>query len=63
MTVTELRDLISTVIDEKLAELVSEEGFEISEHLRQRLIEQKRRVDNGERGVAMDDVLNDLGLS
>lgn len=63
MTVNELRELISTVVEEKLAELVIEDGLEIDDHLRQRLIEQKKRVDEGERGVAIDDVLNDLGLS
>ena len=63
MTVSELRDLIATVIDEKLGELIDEAGLEIDDRLRERLVAQKGRVEEGDRGVAMDDVLNDLGLS
>jgi hypothetical protein len=61
MTVTELRELISSVIDEKLAELVSD--LEINDDLRERLLLQRQRVENGDRGLPMEDVLNDLGLS
>jgi hypothetical protein len=61
MTVTELRELISSVIDEKLAELVSD--LEINDDLRERLLIQRQRVDNGDRGLPMEDVLKDLGLS
>lgn len=63
MTVNELKELISAVIEEKLSELISEDRLEINEQLHCRLLEQKKRVDDGERGVSLDDVLGDLGLN
>ena len=63
MTVNELKELISAVIEEKLSELISEDRLEINEQLHYRLLEQKKRVDDGERGVSLDDVLGDLGLN
>lgn len=64
MTVSELRALIADVVEEKLAKFVSESGeTDIREELRLRLAEQKNQVDRGERGIPMDDVQRDLGLS
>lgn len=63
MTVSELRELIASVIDEKLAALIDEGTLEIEDSLRERLLVQKDRVDLGDRGLPADDVVSALGLS
>lgn len=64
MTVSELRTLISDVVEEKLAELVDrEDSLDIGDALKERLLRQKQKIDNGERGVALEDVVARLGLN
>lgn len=64
MTVRELRDLIGDVIEEKLSSLlIDEDELEITDDLRERLLRQKKQIENGERGIPMEDVITRLGLN
>jgi len=51
MTATELRQLVSSVVEEKLMELLGDpdEGLVLRESVRKRLLRQKRAVARGER--------------
>lgn len=63
MTVSDLRQLISDVFEEKLSEIIdSESELELRDELRARLLDQKGRVAKGERGVPMAQVFAELGL-
>ncbi len=64
MTKEELREMIEWVVEEKLVELLGDpdEGLELRESVRQRLLRQKRAVANGERGEPLKEVLKKLGL-
>ncbi|MDQ3460706.1 MAG: hypothetical protein M3498_15610 [Deinococcota bacterium] len=64
MTREELEELIEAAVEQKLLELLGDpdEGLELHEVVRQRLVEQKRTVASGERGAAFEDVVRDLGL-
>ena len=64
MTKEELREMIEWVVEEKLVELLGDpdEGLELRESVRQRLLRQKRAVANGERGEPLEEVLKRLGL-
>lgn len=64
MTVDELRTLIADVVEEKLSELIAEDSdLDINDELRARLVAQMLRVREGERGVPMAKVMQDLGRS
>ena len=64
LTVPELRELIAQVVEEKLAELVSDpdEGRTLRADLVSDLRERMARVQQGERGVAAEDALARLKL-
>ena len=64
MTKEELRDLIESVVEEKLLELLGDpdEGWVLREEVRKRLLRQKRAVAEGERGESLEDVLEHLGI-
>jgi len=64
MTQEELREMIETTVEEKLLELLvdPDEGLVLQETIRERLLQQKQAVANGERGEAFDDVIRRLGL-
>ena len=59
MTPDELRRLVSTVIEEKLAELLSDPdvGLELREDVRRRLLSQRQAVADGERGEPLSEVV------
>ncbi|CAN5296470.1 hypothetical protein BH20ACI1_BH20ACI1_05100 [soil metagenome] len=64
MTVDELREVIGTVVEEKLRDLFDgEDNLELTDELQKRLLRQKKEVENGERGEAFEDVAARLGLS
>ena len=64
MTVEELREMIGAVVEEKLRALLDNEAdLELNDELRERLLRQKREVENGERGEAFEDVAARLGLN
>ncbi len=62
MTQEELRE--KTTVEEKLLELLvdPDEGLVLQETIRERLLQQKQAVVDGERGEAFDDVIRRLGL-
>lgn len=64
MTKQELREMIETIIEEKLLELLGDpdEALPIRDAMRERLLRQKEAVAGGERGEPLDDVVRQLGL-
>ncbi|MDQ7065019.1 MAG: hypothetical protein Q9P90_12345 [candidate division KSB1 bacterium] len=64
MTKEELREMIETIIEQKLLEWVGDpdEGLAIREALRKRLLQQKQAVAEGERDEPLKDVAQRLGL-
>jgi len=65
MTVDELREVIGSVVEEKLQALFAddEDDLELTDELRERLVRQQKEVENGERGEALEDVIERLGLN
>lgn len=64
MTKEELRMLIDEALEQKLIELFGDpdEGLDLSDDLKKRLLQQKVAVENGERGKSLADVTKELGL-
>jgi hypothetical protein len=64
MTTSELREMIETIIEQKLLELLGDpdEGLPIRKSVRDRLLRQKQAVAVGERGEPLEDVVRRLGL-
>ncbi|HEV8629878.1 MAG TPA: hypothetical protein VGV61_06130 [Thermoanaerobaculia bacterium] len=64
LTVSELRDLISEVVGEKLDELVGDpdEGLELRPQLVEQLRESMGRVARGERGIPLEEAVSRLRL-
>jgi hypothetical protein len=65
MTVDELREMIGAVVEEKLAILFkdAEDDLELTDELQERLLRQKKEIENGERGEPFEDVVARLGLN
>jgi hypothetical protein len=65
MTTGELRHLVSSVVEEKLMQLLGEPdtGLVLRENVRKRLLRQKRAVSKGERGEALETVVRRLKLA
>lgn len=64
MTKDELQEMIETVVEQKLLELLGDpdEGLPLRKAIRERLLRQKRAVASGERGQRFEDVIQRLGL-
>jgi len=64
MTTSELREMIETIIEQKLLELLGDpdEGIPIRKSVRDRLLLQKQAVAMGERGEPLEDVVQRFGL-
>jgi len=64
MSRQELREMIETIIEEKLLELLGDpdEGLPIRKTIRERLLRQKEAVAGGERGEPFEEVIRRLGL-
>lgn len=64
MTQRELREMMETLIEQKLLELLGDpdEGLEIRKSVRDRLLRQRKAVAAGERGKPLEDVVRQLGL-
>ena len=64
MTKEELREMNETSIEQKWIEILGDpdEGLEIKESVRDRLLRQREAVAAGERGQPLDDVVQQLGL-
>lgn len=64
MTRDELKEMIETLIEQKLLELLGDpdEGLELRKSVRARLVRQKKAVAAGERGEAFNAVVRRLRL-
>ena len=64
MTREELKEIIEASIEHKLLEILGDpdEGLEIRESVRERLLRQKQAVAAGERGQLLEDVVRQLDL-
>jgi len=64
MTKKELEEMIGTVVERKLLELLGDpdEGLPVRESLRKRLIRQRQAVAKGVRGQSLDKVARKAGL-
>jgi DNA-binding GntR family transcriptional regulator len=64
MSRDELREMIEVTLEQKLLELLGDpdEGLEIRESVRERLLRQQKAVAAGERGEPFEDVVRRLGL-
>jgi hypothetical protein len=64
MTEAELRELIGSVVEQKLAALLHdpEDELQLEKNLESRLVRQMPAVAQGERGEAFDNVMQRLGL-
>ena len=64
MTTDELRQMIGAVVEQKLVELLGDPdaGRQLKKAMRDRLLRQKAAVASGERGHALEDVVQRLGL-
>jgi len=62
MTKIEFKELLETIIEQKLLELIGDPdaGLPINRYLYDRLLHQQQKVANGERGEAFEDVLQQL---
>lgn len=64
MTKDELREMIESLIEQKLLELLGEpdEGLALGKAVHDRLLSQKKAVAKGERGEPFSEVVRRLGL-
>ena len=64
MTQEQLREMIGETVEEKLLELLGDPdaGLVIRKSLRARLLRQRRKVVQGDRGDSLDAVARKLGL-
>ena len=64
MTKEEFREMIETVIEEKLLELLGDpdEGLPIRKNVCDRLLRQREAVASGERGEPFEEVTRRLGI-
>ena len=64
MTAAELRKLVSSVVEEKLLQLLGDpdQGLILRQDVRKRLLRQKRAVSEGERGEPLETVARRLKL-
>lgn len=64
MTKDELKEMVETLIEQKLLELLGDpdEGLKLRKSVRERLLRQKKAVAAGERGEAFEEVVRRLGL-
>ncbi len=65
MTTDELKEMIESIIEQKLAELLADpdNGLVLRPEVEQRLRQQAILVVAGERGQSLDDVMQQLGLN
>ena len=65
MTATEFRQMVGSVVEEKLMQLLGDpdEGLVLRENVRRRLLRQKREVSSGERGESLEAVARRLKLA
>jgi hypothetical protein len=64
MTPSELSNLIESIIEQKLMEILGDpdSGLELQEHVAERLRRQQTEVSQGERGLSLEEVRQQLSL-
>ena len=64
MSKDELREMIESLIEQKLLEILGDpdEGLEVRKPVRERLLRQKEAVAAGDRGQPFEKVVRELGL-
>ena len=64
MTKEELQEMLEATIEQKLLEMLGDpdEGLELRDDIRERLLRQKKAVSAGERGQSFDDLAQHLEL-
>jgi hypothetical protein len=64
MTIDEFRTMLDALIEQKLLEMLGDpdEGLEIRDSLRERLIRQREEVASGERGQSLEYVAKALDI-
>jgi len=64
LSTDELREIIGSVVEEKLKEILGDpdEGLELNANIRERLRQQQQAVAEGERGDDLNEVTERLGL-
>jgi len=65
MSPDELKEIIGSVVEQKLKEILGDPDaeFEIRADVRDRLLRQKKAVANGERGEELEEVAKRLGIA
>lgn len=64
MTKEELRQMLDTIVEQRLMDLLGDpdEGLELREELRRRLLEQQEKVAAGERGRSLEGIKQELEI-
>ena len=64
LTTDELREIIGSVVEEKLKEILGDpdDGLNLTAAVEERLTKQKHEVANGERGEDLDSVVEQMEL-
>jgi hypothetical protein len=64
MSKEELKEMIEAAIEQKLLEMLGDpdEGLEVRESVRERLLRQRQAVTAGDRGEPFENVVQQLGL-
>jgi hypothetical protein len=64
MSKEELKEMIEAAVEQKLLEMLGDpdEGLEVRESVRDRLLRQRQTVIAGDRGEPFEDVVRQLGL-
>ena len=61
--VSDLRQLISEVFDEKFSELIDpDSGLELRDEVKELLLQQEKRINEGERGISFEEMMAKLGI-
>jgi len=65
LSTDELKEIIGSVVEEKLKEILGDpdEGLDLNNNIRERLLQQQRAVTEGERGDDLNEVAERLGLT
>jgi hypothetical protein len=56
-----IRETVTEILDDYLED--TDQNLTIKEEVKQRLIESKKRTDQGERGISLSEVMNQLKLN
>ena len=64
LTAEELTVLVKNIVDERIIELIGdpEDGLEVSDELKERLLDQRKQADSGDYGIPLEEVFKRLEL-